>query len=91
MAFVTHAERGVLRILLRAGGRHTFRPDANDQIAYRTFDRDVIRILYLLRSKGLVSIDEGASHLISLAGQGDGKFASITAELTNAGREALQA
>jgi hypothetical protein len=89
MAFVTHAERGVLRILQKAGGRHTFRPEANDQIAYRAFDRDVIRMLYSLRSKGFVSIDEAASHLISMQGQ-DGKFAAILAELTNAGREALQ-
>ena len=83
---ITHVERGVLKILIKAGGRHTFRPDASDQAAYGVFDRDVVRTLYSLKAKGYVSIDEGASRLISMPGQ-EGKFATIVAELTETGRQ----
>jgi hypothetical protein len=89
MAFVTHVEREVLRILVKAGGRHTFRPESSDRVAYQTFDREVIRMLYSLRSKGFVIIDEAASRLISIPGH-EGRFAAITAELTEAGRGAAQ-
>jgi hypothetical protein len=86
---ITHVERGVLRMLQKAGGRHTFRPDRSDALAYGAFDRDVVRTLYSLKSKGLVSVDEAASSLISMAGK-EGSFAAITADLTPAGREALE-
>ncbi len=89
MASVTHVERGLLRILLKSGGRYTFRPEGSDRLAYGAFDREVVRTLYSLKSKGLVSIDEGESRLINMPGQ-QGKFAAIVAELTQAGREALQ-
>jgi hypothetical protein len=53
------------------------------------FDREVVRVLQSLQAKGLVRIDEQASHLISVAGK-EGKYAAITAELTEAGKEALE-
>lgn len=89
MAFLTEVERAVLRVLSMAGGRHTFRPDGLDQVTYGSFERGVVRTLYALRSKGLVSIDESASRLSSTPGH-DSQFASLTAELTEAGREALE-
>jgi hypothetical protein len=88
MAIVTHVERDVLVTLRKAGGRHTFRPEGGTQAAYRAFDHDVVRMLYSLKAKGLISIDEGASRLIGLSGQ-DGRFVAIVAELTDAGRTAL--
>ena len=88
MTGVTHVERGVLRILVQAGGRQTFRPDGFDRLGYVAFDRDVVRTLYSLRSKDLVSIDEKASRVINMPGQ-EGKFAAIVADVTQAGREAL--
>jgi hypothetical protein len=89
MAFLTHVERGLLRVLLKSGGRHTFRPEGADRLAYGAFDREIVRTLYSLKAKGLVSIDEGESRLINMPGQ-QGKFAAMVAELTQAGREALR-
>jgi hypothetical protein len=86
---ITNIERGVLQILAKSGGRHTFRPDAPDNVAYTTFVREVVRILYSLQAKGLVGIDEGASRLFNMPGQ-QSKFVSIVAEITRAGRESVQ-
>jgi hypothetical protein len=81
MADLTQVERWMLRVLLEHGGRHAFRPQDQGQLAWAVFDREVVRVLQSLQSRGLVRIDEQASHVISLPGKG-GKYAAVTAELT---------
>jgi hypothetical protein len=88
MAELTHIERPILRALLEHGGRHAFRPQDQGQLAWAVFDREVVRVLRSLEAKGLVRIDQQASHVLGLPGQ-PGRYAAITAELTDAGKGAL--
>jgi hypothetical protein len=81
---ITHVERAVLRTIMQAGGRHTFRPDGSRDTAYQTFHREVVRVLQSLQAKGLVRVDESASRPIRMPGK-EGQYASITAELTDLG------
>jgi hypothetical protein len=85
---ITHVERGVLRRLMQAGGRYTFRPEGSGNAAHQAFHRDVVRILQSLQAKHFVTIDESASRPIRMPGR-EGEYASITAALTDAGSSSV--
>ncbi len=84
----TRAERDLLRRLGEVGGRYTFRPDGESLLAFRIFEEGIAAVLLSLEIKRLVRFDSSASELMRVPGHGL-RFASLTAELTEAGREAL--
>lgn len=86
---LTDAERALLRRLAAVGGRHTFRPDGENLLAFRAFEEGIVASLLSLQRKHLVHIDPAATDLVAVPGQPD-RFSRITAELTDLGREALQ-
>lgn len=85
---VTDAERALLGRLAEVGGRYTFKPDGENVLAWSVFEEAIVAVLRALHGKRLVRIDSDASELIRVAGQRV-RFASLTAELTDAGRETL--
>jgi hypothetical protein len=81
------AERLLLQRLADVGGRYKFGPDGRDRSAYAAFNRDVVSLLRSLESKGLIEIDRQRSRAIGL--HASGCYASVTVQLTAAGRTAL--
>jgi hypothetical protein len=61
--------------------------DGRNRTAYAAFNRVVVSLLYSLESKGLIEIDRQRSRAIGL--HASGSYASVTARITAAGREAL--
>ncbi len=85
---ITDQERSLLAGLEMAGGRFTYK---RAFVAAPDFDRELVPLLLSLDSRLLVRILSQAS----LEGQpggdgGRGRYLEITAELTDAGREALR-
>jgi hypothetical protein len=69
------------------GGHYTFRPDGTRRGAYAAFNRDVVSLLLSLESKGGLLIDPKRSRTMGL--RGSSAYASVTADITEAGRAAL--
>jgi hypothetical protein len=86
---LTPAEAGLLRRVDQISGRYTFRTDASSSIAYRLFEEGVLSVLRSLEKKGLVHLDPAWDRGSRWPGE-SGRFAAITVEITEAGREALR-
>ena len=82
---LTRAERALLQRLAEVGGRYTFRPDSENALARRAFEEGILTTLVSLQEKQLVRLDTGAIQVIQEPGR-PVRFASVTAELTEAGR-----
>jgi hypothetical protein len=81
------AELSLLRRLAQVGGRYTFRPDGEDQLAQRAFEEGIIADVRSLHAKGLVHLDSAASEY-GMRGQLH-RLIALTVELTDAGRRVL--
>jgi len=86
---LTRAERALLQRLAEVGGRYTFRPDGENALVLRVFEEGVLATLVSLHEKQLVRFDTGAIEVIQEPGR-PVRFASVTAELTEAGRARLR-
>jgi hypothetical protein len=86
---LTRAERALLQRLAEAGGRYTFRPDGENALALRAFEVGILATLVSLQEKQLVRLDTGAIEVIQEPAR-PVRFASVTAELTEAGRARLR-
>jgi hypothetical protein len=90
---LTDAERALLRRLREVGGLYTFRPDGESLMARRIFAEGMARVLLGLFGKGLVRVDPQATEVVDVPGAPPGQpgvITTITAELTETGREALR-
>jgi hypothetical protein len=88
-AELTAAERALLRRITEVGGRYTFRPDGQGTLAYRVFNEGIVSVLLSLQAKHLVTIQAEGTESVSQRGA-PARFTAITAELTDAGRAALE-
>jgi hypothetical protein len=86
---LTRPERALLQRLAQVGGRYTFKPDGESVIALRAFEEGIVAVLLSLYEKQLVHIASGGTAVASVPGQ-PVRFTEITAELTDAGREAIR-
>jgi hypothetical protein len=85
----TNDEQDVLWRLYIAGARLILRPITNGSLSLRMFNRDLVRTVLSLDSRGLLRIDEAASQRTAMLGAI--QYTAIAATLTEAGREALMA
>jgi hypothetical protein len=85
---ITNDERNVLWRLHVAGGPLTLRPLGSGPVAIRVFNREIVRVLLSLETRGLLRIGEAASTQISMPGE-PVLYTSVAATITAAGREAL--
>ncbi len=83
------AERALLRRLAEIGGRYRFQPDGESLLALKAFEEGILTVLLSLQDKQLIRVDRDASELIWLPGDRS-RIATLTAELTNAGWNALR-
>ena len=83
---LTAQERSILSGLLMPGGWHTYERTRTDRTI---FDAELAPLLLALAATRRLRIDRGASRMVGERGQST-SYVAITAELTNAGREARQ-
>ena len=83
---LTQAERVMLRLLVRMGGRDTVRPEGGG-ISRGMFERAIVQTLHSLQGKGLVRVDDRASRRLEMEGRIP-KYLAIVAEITELGRDA---
>ena len=85
---ITNDERDVLWRLHVAGGPLTVRPIGSGPVSMRVFNREIVRILLSLETRGLLRIGEAARAQISRPEE-PVLYTSVAATVTEAGREAL--
>jgi hypothetical protein len=85
---ITNDEQDVLWRLYIAGAQLILRPIASGSLSLRMFNRDVVRTVLSLDTRGLLRIDEAASERAAMPGA-PVQYIAIAATLTEAGRDAL--